>query len=109
LLLERGADSTVQNKAGWTPLHAAVHWGHEDVACFLLDYRVDPTAHERDAWTLLHLVSQWGHEEVAHLLVEHGADTTGVVKQVVTPWQLALLQADTEISRSFERNADAGT
>jgi ankyrin repeat protein len=44
LLLERGADVDASNKAGWTPLIAAVLSGHTEVVRLLLERGADPHA-----------------------------------------------------------------
>jgi ankyrin repeat protein len=65
LFLEHGADSTVQNKDGWTPLCLAVRSGRVNVVHFFLERGVDVTTQRKDGPTLLHLASRWGHVEVA--------------------------------------------
>jgi ankyrin repeat protein len=43
LLLEKGADMTVRNREGWTPLHSASNSGHIDVVKLLLEKDADVT------------------------------------------------------------------
>jgi ankyrin repeat protein len=44
ILLEHGADATVKDKDGWTPLdHASSGRGHEEVEDVFLRHGVDPS------------------------------------------------------------------
>ena len=55
LLLDRGADINVQNKLGWTPLHASAEKGHYDVVQRLVDAGADPSIEDgskRTAWRI---------------------------------------------------------
>jgi ankyrin repeat protein len=57
MILERGADPTVQDKDGRTPLHEASLWGHVEVVRMILERGADPTVQDKDGRTPLHLAS----------------------------------------------------
>ena len=59
MLIGRGADVTVQNSDGETPLHQALQRGQIDVACTLIEHGADVTAQNNGGWTPLHLVHQY--------------------------------------------------
>lgn len=74
-----------RSPAGYTSLHEAARWGHEDAARLLLEAGADGNAQTTgggDGWTALHLCAYpdsscvySGHEGVARLLLEEaGAD-----------------------------------
>ncbi|CAJ0955874.1 unnamed protein product, partial [Mesorhabditis belari] len=44
LLLQAGADVNVMDKDGWTPLHAAAHWGERDSCKILIEHGASVTA-----------------------------------------------------------------
>ena len=74
--VEHGADPTVQDKNGSTPLQLASKNGHVKVAQFLVERGADPTVRDKNEWTPLDLASKNGHVEVAQFLVGRGADPT---------------------------------
>ena len=41
LLLQAGYDPDVRDKDGWTPLHAAAHWGVEEACRLLAEHLCD--------------------------------------------------------------------
>lgn len=41
ILLQCGADIDSQDVDGWTPLHAAAHWGHKDACQILSEHLSD--------------------------------------------------------------------
>ena len=85
LLLEHDADSSAQDKDGWTPLHVASLSGHEGVARMLFEHGADATAQTKGGETALHMASEEGHEGIVRLLLEHGADATAQIKDGWTP------------------------
>lgn len=74
LLLEAGADLTVQNQWGRAPLHVAARRGCSDVAVLLLARGADPDAATREGWTTLHVAYRAGQPELVELLLAAGAD-----------------------------------
>ena len=72
-LLSRGANLTVPDEYGWTPLHAAVLSGQVEISR-LLQYKADVYAQDLYGETPLHNASEEGQVYVARLLLEHGAD-----------------------------------
>jgi ankyrin repeat protein len=48
LLLEKGADVTIANREGWTPLNSASYNGHVDIVKLLLEKGVNIIATNRE-------------------------------------------------------------
>src|SRR5258707_4405954 len=89
MLIERGADPTVQSRDGETALHLALREGNVDTARMLIERGVDPTVQNKDEETALHLASQWGSVDLARMLIECGADPTAQSEDGNTALHLA--------------------
>ncbi|KAK0721680.1 hypothetical protein B0T26DRAFT_739157 [Lasiosphaeria miniovina] len=72
LLLEKGADTEVKDKGGWTPLSWAAEQGHEAVVKLLLEKGADTEVKDKFGRTPLSWVAEGGHEAVVKLLLEKG-------------------------------------
>jgi hypothetical protein len=57
LLLADGAAVNVKDNRGWTPLHYAAFWGHDDLVELLLFYGADPDAIDNDGATPFYYAS----------------------------------------------------
>jgi len=61
---------------GWTALHYASEYGHEDIATYLLDHGADINARDVRGWTPLYSACANDHLVMVVLLVSKGADPT---------------------------------
>jgi ankyrin repeat protein len=90
-----------------TPLHAAVHGGHADIALLLLEHGADAKAQDDRKRTPLHVASQDGHVKVARVLLEHGADTEARDREEYNPLDRASKWGHVEVARVLlEQGAD---
>jgi len=90
-----------------TPLHAASHKGHVEVARVLLDHGADVDATDMDDWTPLHLASNYGHLKVVQLLLEREATLNAGTNMDFTPLYLASDSGHLEVVRLLlEHGAD---
>ena len=75
LLLEAGADATLQNGQGFTPLHKAAYYGNASVAEALIaagaDLNVKDLVYQRGSPYAVALEN--GHRRVLRVLLQHGA------------------------------------
>ena len=103
LLLARGADPTLSDREGYTPLIWASRNGRvEVVRCLLTDGRSPINAVCKWGRTALLYAASWGRAEVARLLLQAGADPTiadvhgrtalSVARQCNQPEVVALLE-----------------
>lgn len=75
-LVDAGADVSIPDKRGWTPLHSAARYGAEpEIVGVLLNAGADVGARNRSGETPLHWASaENANVEVIRILVEAGAD-----------------------------------
>jgi ankyrin repeat protein len=73
VLIEAGADVTLANNRGWTPLHAAGYGNQAELVEPLIRAGADVEAYSRgDGGTPLAMALFWGHREAADALARHG-------------------------------------
>lgn len=85
-LMEAGADVSLCNADGWSPLKIAAANGRTDIVASLLKAGADVSrANLKDGWTPLHSACKQGSEEVVNLLLEAGADIEAVNNDGATP------------------------
>jgi ankyrin repeat protein len=89
ILLEHGADVTMQDDIRSTPLHLASSNGSLEVARLLIKHGADVNARDRHLSTPLHLASSTVSPEIVQLLIEHGADMAARDRIQCTPLHLA--------------------
>ena len=91
LLVDCGADVSVLNEDGQTPLHTAAG-GKKDcpeLCSMLLKHNAKIDAVDKDGNQPLHLACKLRHAATVNLLLSHGADVTALNKQQQRPLHLA--------------------
>ena len=107
LLVEHGAEVTVQDNDGSTPLHFAVWAGNLDVARLLVDHGADVTAQDVHGSTPLHRAVKEGSVDLAQLLIQHIADVSAEDNHAWTPLHRAVWKGSVDLVRLLlEHGAD---
>jgi ankyrin repeat protein len=74
LLLDAGADPSLQNRAYETPLHRAVIANNVAVVERLVSAKVDVNVCDQNGWTALHFAALEGYHDIVKVLLEAKAD-----------------------------------
>jgi ankyrin repeat protein len=92
MILERGADPTVQDKDGRTPFHLASSKGTCGSVRMILERGADPTVQDKDGRTPFHEASRRGHVEVVRMTSRagHRSDSAGQGRPDTIPLGVAL-------------------
>ncbi|KAL4577960.1 hypothetical protein LXL04_014075 [Taraxacum kok-saghyz] len=72
-LIRAGADPSIKDYDGRSPLHLAASKGHENIALYLIQQGVEVNIYDNFGNTPLFEAIKSGHDKVASLLVEKGA------------------------------------
>ena len=99
LLVGGGADASVADTNGQTPLHHAIERQHEAVARLLIGKGADVTIADGRGETPLHAAAKGGHEAVARLLIDEGADASPADKSRQTPLHHAIVGEHEAVAR----------
>jgi|TARA_B110000196_G_C20763522_1_gene483259 ankyrin repeat protein len=94
-LLSAGADATIGEGDGYTPMHGAGFQGRAEVAKLLIAHGLDPSDVHSDGYTPLHR-SCWGgeqrHTEMARVLLEAGVPHDQKATDGKTPIEMVRAQ-----------------
>jgi ankyrin repeat protein len=107
LLLEKGADVTIANREGWTPLNSASANGHVNIVPLLLEKGADVAVADNEGWTPLKSASANGHVDVVQLLLKKGADVAVADNKGWTPLKSASANGHVDVVQLLlEKGAD---
>lgn len=78
VLLETGADISIPDYEGFTPIHFAARDGNAEIATLLIENGADITAvAEKDRWTPLHYASVRDHIDIVQAILQLSSDGPG--------------------------------
>lgn len=109
LLMLEGGFVDLWSPDGFTAVHLAAFFGHEDVVALLLERGAEPDAEARNALRVrpLHSAAAGNHTEIARLLLDHGADPNARQEGGFTPLHAAAQNGNEELyALLVERGAD---
>ncbi|KAJ5480659.1 hypothetical protein N7539_006553 [Penicillium diatomitis] len=90
-LIEQGVDiDENDNELGITPLHCAVHRGHEQMLDLLIEHNADLDARSRDGDTALHIAASQGHRKLIKSLLNRKVNSRIANSQGATALHLAI-------------------
>ncbi|HSB53458.1 MAG TPA: ankyrin repeat domain-containing protein [Gemmatimonadales bacterium] len=101
-LLDRNRSfASMPDEQGYTPLHYAAYFGHQDAATYLLSIGAELTAVSLDPLRSqpLHAAASSGNRQIAGLLLDAGADPNAEQTGQWTPLHSAAAGGHTEIVR----------
>merc|ERR1719217_1864078 len=82
-LLEKGADTTIAEKDGYTPMHGAGFQGRADVGQALIDHGLNPSDYHTDGFAPIHRAC-WGkeqrHTDTVAMFLRNGVDPAETTK-----------------------------
>ncbi|MCF6768319.1 ankyrin repeat domain-containing protein [Thiotrichales bacterium 19S11-10] len=94
-LLQQGADPTIINKKGCTPLHyAAVRGNIKIVNLLLKEENIEINTVSKGKLSALHFAARQGHVDVVKSLIDSGADFSSLTEKGNTPLHITLLKFD---------------
>ena len=97
LLMLKGADTNAVDDHSWTPLYAAVQYGHVAAALNLMAGGADVNARCYPfRVSVIELAVETGHMGILRAAIEHGADVNAVDSQRCTTLHSAAFQDKTE-------------
>ncbi|MBT6229062.1 MAG: ankyrin repeat domain-containing protein [Candidatus Scalindua sp.] len=108
-LIEQGADVTIKNKKGKTPLHIAVKWNHSNLAELLISHGSNVNEKDIDSWIPLHWAVMESGVEVVKILIDNGTDKNAQIEEDgkmfhkgSTPLDIAVKNKNYEMARFLE-------
>ncbi|MBU2490440.1 MAG: ankyrin repeat domain-containing protein [Proteobacteria bacterium] len=104
-LLKQGAQPTILDDKGDTPLHLAVANGHEKTARLLMEAGADANAvSEEFGETPLFLAASLGLSKTVERLIEHGARVDARDRHLQTPLHMAVYQRHADVVEILLKN-----
>lgn len=99
-LLEMGADPTIGEKDGYTPVHGAAFQGRPKVMQILIDHGLDPNDMHKDGYAPIHRAcwgNRMGHTETIEVLLKAGVSPLSPTKDGKTPLDVVRKKESTDL------------
>eukprot|EP00004_Rigifila_ramosa_P028327 TRINITY_DN9572_c0_g1_i3.p1 TRINITY_DN9572_c0_g1~~TRINITY_DN9572_c0_g1_i3.p1 ORF type:complete len:236 (+),score=31.86 TRINITY_DN9572_c0_g1_i3:57-710(+) len=100
LLIDKGANVSAKNNAGYQPIHCAAELGNPRLITMLVDKGADVESRNYYGHTPLHCAARWGRKNVvAQLIKEYGVGTNVRDKNKWTPLHFASFNGYVDLAR----------
>lgn len=100
-LLNAGADPTIEDNVGYTPLHLAAARGDPVSCAALIRHGAKVDAQTKMGDTAMYVAAFWNHPAVVKLLLRNGADPEIANAQKKTPEVVARQQRNWKVVRTL--------
>jgi len=87
--IDRGADITMRDETGWTPLHYAAIQDSKQIVEILIKNGAAINVRDETGTTPLHNAAGLGHREIVTILLDNGAEVDATNEIELTPLKLA--------------------
>ena len=108
LLLAAGADTTIPEQDGYTPMHGAGFQGRGSIAKLLINHGLNPSDMHKDGFTPIHRAC-WGmekrHTATVRVLLEHGVSVGEQTRDGQEPYQLTRNEGTKKLLFEYARKA----
>lgn len=102
LLRHKAHSNTIDPKTGWTPLHCATMWGHNEIVRTLVIRKANINAQDTMGNTPLHMAALSDNDLAARILIVHGADSSTKNSNGKTPLETARAVESKSVIASLE-------
>ena len=97
--MQGGADPSIKDKKGSTPLHFAARRGNDEIVKLLLEHpKVNVDDRDSSGKTALHMACSEGQSRVCQLLLDKRADIKAVTADNTTPLHTAVLNGHSQVA-----------
>lgn len=111
-LLESGADVTIGEQDGYTPMHGAGFQGRADVAKLLIDHGIDPSNMHKDGFTPIHRAG-WGkedrHTDTVRIFLEAGVSVFEQSRDGQVAREMSSNTATIQLLKKWEKRVNDGS
>lgn len=102
-IIQSGVDVNFESRYGWTTLHHATQFDHDDLVKFLIDAGADVNAKDRDGWTPADVAVRDYAPNSLNVLLNAGADVNAKNKDGFTLLHILVADTDPDTQKYYDQ------